>query len=411
MDMTDQYPYRYEPVPPPAPQPAPSAASAAPAPKRRGLLFGLGSAAIAAALVVGGVAVVNSGGSSTVAGSGSITDLRPVTPGGGSPGSGSTTPGTGGTSHRTTARSGIATASQQVGVVTVVSTLKYQQAQSAGTGMVLSSDGEILTNNHVINGATSIVVTVESTGTSYRADVVGTAPTSDVAVLKLRNASGLRQADLAAKANSNDVHVGDTVVGVGNAGGTGNLTAAAGKITALNQSITAADQAGQDPERLTGLIQISAKIIAGDSGGPLYDSVGKIIGIDTAASAVRTTANSSAYAIPIDQAIGIADQIESGVQTASIHQGLPGFLGVGTRPDGGAGALVSGLLDGGPAGAAGITPRSVITAVDGKSVTSPQSLRALLVGHGPGAKVTVTWTDPSGRSQTATVTLATGPAD
>ena len=121
----------------------------------------------------------------------------------------------------------------------IVSVLAYQRAESAGTGMILTSNGEILTNNHVVNGATSITVTVASTGKSYRADVVGTDPTDDVAVIQLRNASGLTTAKVG---DSSGVKVGDAVVGVGNAGGTGTLRASAGAVTALNQSITATDE-------------------------------------------------------------------------------------------------------------------------------------------------------------------------
>jgi S1-C subfamily serine protease len=208
-----------------------------------------------------------------------------------------------------------ATAAQQSGIVTIVSVLGYQNAESAGTGMVLTSDGEILTNNHVVNGATSITVTVESSGESYRAAVVGTDPTDDVAVLQLSNASGLTTANLG---DSADLAVGDAVTGVGNAGGTGTLTAAPGTVTALDQSITATDESGSDPENLTGLIETDAGIAAGDSGGPLYDSAGEIVGMDTAASSSPGDQTASqAYAIPIDDALNIADQIESGVQTAA----------------------------------------------------------------------------------------------
>lgn len=412
MGMTDHYPYPYEPVTPyggyePS---GPAATPAAPS-RRRGLLIGFGSGLLAAALIVGGVALANPA-SSPIAGSGSITRLLPTTPGGSGTGPGGTAPGgsgSSGSSKRSTGNNGAATAAQRAGVVTIVSTLKYQMAQSAGTGMVLSSDGEILTNNHVVNGATSIVVTVPSTGASYRATVVGTSPTSDIAVLKLRGAAGLHKAALAPSAAN--VGVGDTVTGVGNAGGTGSLTAASGRVTALNQSITASDQTGQASERLTGLIQVNAKIISGDSGGPLYDASGTIVGIDTAASVNRGAPTSAAYAIPIEHAVKIATQIESGVRTTSIHIGYPGFLGVSTQVANGAGAGVADLLQGGPAAAAGITPGSVITAVDGTPVASPDALRAVLVAKGPGKRVAVTWSDAHGTTHTATVTLATGPAD
>ena len=145
-----------------------------------------------------------------------------------------------------------ATAAQQVGIVDVNTVLKYQGAQAAGTGMILSSDGEVLTNNHVVDGATSISVTVVSTGKTYTATVVGTDPTDDVAVIQLQHASGLQTAKLG---DSSKVSVGDAVTGVGNAGGTGKLTQASGTVEGLNQSLTATDDNGQNAEQLTGMIE------------------------------------------------------------------------------------------------------------------------------------------------------------
>jgi S1-C subfamily serine protease len=227
-------------------------------------------------------------------------------------------------------------------------------------------------------------------------------------VLQLRNASGLKTANVG---DSSDVSVGDKVVGVGNAGGTGTLQAASGAVTALNQSITATDETGQDGEKLTGLIEINAAIISGDSGGPLYDSSGEIIGMDTAASA-NQTAQTTAYAIPIDSAVKIANQIETGVETTTIHIGLPAFLGVGIGDDTATqGAAVTTLLDGGPAAAAGITDGSVITRVGNTPVTSGAGLKTALQGYAPGKTATITWTDINGVSHTKTVTLGTGPAD
>jgi S1-C subfamily serine protease len=172
-----------------------------------------------------------------------------------------------------------ATAAQQVGVVNVDTVLKYQGARAAGTGMILNAGGEVLTNNHVVDGATSISVSVVSTGRTYTATVVGTDPADDVAVIQLQHASGLQTAKLG---DSSTVAVGEAVTGVGNAGGTGTLTQAAGTVQALNQSLTATDDNGQNAEQLTGMIESNAPIQAGDSGGPLYNSHGEIIGIDTA---------------------------------------------------------------------------------------------------------------------------------
>jgi S1-C subfamily serine protease len=388
--MTSSYPDEnpYAGYPPPPPEPRPDS-------RRR--LFTAGIAALVAGAVIGGLVVAESG-SNTVGGSGSVAQVLPTNPRQQTPGN--INPG------NTSTSVGLATHTQAKGIVTIVSVLKYQRAESAGTGMVLTSDGEILTNNHVVDGATSITVTVTSTGRSYRADVVGTDPSDDIAVLQLRNASDLTTANLG---DSSGVSVGDSIVGVGNAGGTGTLRASNGKVTGLDKSIMATDDNGQSAEKLTGLIQVTAPIISGDSGGPLYDSAGEIIGMDTAASANQRAAQ-TAYAIPIDTAVKIANQIETKIETSKIHIGLPPFLGVALNPQTRS-ATVSSLLPGGPAGQAGITRGSVITAVGGTHVTSAPSLRAALRQYQPGDQATISWTDAAGSRHTATVTLATGPAD
>jgi S1-C subfamily serine protease len=398
-DMTTNYP-QYDPYQPPyggyplppysqyGPPPAP------PPPSKRQRLLTAGLALLLAGGVAGGVAIAVNG-SDTVSGAGSAAIHAPTIPGDMHRSSGTST------------SAALATAAQQQGVVTVVSLLKYQQAESAGTGMVLTSDGEVLTNNHVVQGATKIVVTIASTGKSYRADVVGTDPSDDVAVVQLRNAAGLQTANIG---DSSDVAVGDDIVGVGNAGGTGTLRAAAGTVTALNRSITATDELGRNSEKLTGLIQVHAAIVSGDSGGPLYDADDEVIGMDTAASAHQEV-DSTAYAIPIDAVLAIVDKIESGVQTAKIHIGLPAFLGVSVAGAHGDGALEQGLLSGGPAASAGITDGSVVTAVGGKPVSSPTSLKAVLGQYEPGDRAAVSWTRPDGSHRTVTVTLGPGPAD
>jgi S1-C subfamily serine protease len=296
-----------------------------------------------------------------------------------------------------------ATAAQQVGIVEIDTVLQYQGAQAAGTGMVLTSDGEILTNNHVVEGATSITVTISSTGATYAASVVGTDPTDDVAVLQLADASGLPTAHL----SDAGATVGESVTGVGNAGGTGTLTAAPGTVTALEQSITASDETGADSEQLSGLIETDAAIQAGDSGGPLYGEDGMVIGMDTAASTGGAT---QAYAIPIDDAEAIAAQIVAGVDDSTIHQGLPAFLGVSLQGTAG-GATVAGVVSGAPAADAGITAGDVITSVDGSAIGSADDLSSALATLDPGDHVTVTWTGIDGSQQTTTVTLAAGPAD
>ena len=236
--------------------------------------------------------------------------------------------------------------------------LDYGTAEAAGTGVVLTSVGEVLTNNHVIDGATKITATDVAAGRSYAATVVGTDPTDDVAVLRLSGASGLATARLA---TDTKVAVGDAVTAVGNAAGKGGTpTAATGRVVGLGRDITASDENGTGAERLSGLIQVDAAVQPGDSGGPLYAG-GAVIGIDTAASTsgrgrVATTAatkGSTGFAIPIATATAIADRILGGEQSGTVHQGTPAFLGV-RLPDGATDPTVAGVVRGSPAAAGGL---------------------------------------------------------
>lgn len=304
-------------------------------------------------------------------------------------------------------------------LVDVNVTFGYQDAQGAGTGIVLTSDGEILTNNHVINGATAISVTDVGNGKSYSASVVGYDSTHDIAVLQLKNASGLKTAKIG---DSSKLKVGQSVVAIGNAGGAGGTpSSAGGSITGLNRSITANDDLDGMSERLTGLIETNANIQSGDSGGSLVNTAGKVIGVDTAASNQFSFqgGGGQGYAVPINQAMSIADKIESGHGTSTIHVGPTAFLGVsvtsgsqgpsGFGGSGVAGAPVAGVLDGGAAQTAGIQQGDVITSLGGTTISSSSDLSAALVGHHPGDKVKIGWTDAAGQTHTATVQLRSGP--
>lgn len=304
---------------------------------------------------------------------------------------------------------GQATPAQQVGVVDIDTVLQYQTAEAAGTGMILTSNGEVLTNNHVINGATSIKVTVVSTGKTYNATVVGTDPSDDVAVLQMQGASGLQTAKTG---NSSTVSVGDQVTAVGNAEGAGGTpSAATGTVLATGQTMTATNDNGANPETLTDMIAINADVVSGDSGGPLYAANGSVIGMDTAASTSGSfTGTTTAYAIPINKALSIANQIESGTASSTIHIGLPGFLGVSVM-DSANGATITGVAPGTPAEQAGLAAGDVITAVNGKAVTSAQSLTTMVGSTHPGDQVTITWVDQAGQSHTSTVHLIAGPAN
>jgi S1-C subfamily serine protease len=317
------------------------------------------------------------------------------------------------------------------GLVDIVATDGLAQAESAGTGIVLTSTGEVLTNNHVISGATSLKVTDVGNGRTYTAKVVGYDASHDVAVIQLQGASGLTTASLG---NASSVGAGNSVTALGNAGGKGGTPSiASGTVTALNQSITASDELSGTSEQLTGLIETNAGIQAGDSGGPLVNTYGQVIGMDTAASSQyqfqsQGNAATQAYAIPISTAISIANQIESGSGSSTVHMGATAFLGIGVagsqssgnglghglggqgNGNGSSGAYLQNVEQGSPAANAGLVQGETITSLGGTSVSSFEDIQRVLVKYHPGDSIQITYLDQNGQSHTTTATLATGPA-
>lgn len=294
-------------------------------------------------------------------------------------------------------------------VVDVNTVLGYQNAQAAGTGIVLTSTGEVLTNNHVIEGATQIRVTDVGNGRTYNATVVGTDASDDVAVLQLSDASGLATASLGRSAN---LAVGDAVTAFGNAGGVGGTPSqSSGTVTALDQQVSASDSLSGTSEQLSGMIQTSAALQPGDSGGPLVDSSGRVVGIDTAGSSgFQFQSGSSAnFAIPIDTALQIARQIESGQSSSTVHIGPAAFLGVGLTSAAGGGALVENVVGSSPAAGAGLQAGDVIDSLNGQSVSSPADVASIMETLHPGDRALLGWVDASGQQHTATVQLASGP--
>ena len=361
--------------------------------RRRTMLIAGASAVVAAALTVAGFGAANAFGSTTLT---SAQIAQKVDP----------------------------------GLVDIVTNLGYQQGQAAGTGMVLTSSGEVLTNNHVIRGATQIKATDVGNGRSYTAKVVGYDEKDDVAVLQLQGASGLQTIT----PSSASVSVGDKVVALGNALGKGGTPSkAVGKVTGLGRTITASDEDSSTSEQLSGMIQTNAPIQPGDSGGALVNKAGDIVGMNTAASTgISTTGfqgqsgqgQTQAFAIPISKAERIANQIEAGTASSTVHLGQTAFLGVqvstGSAGFGGLGgngdsttsngALVAGVVSGSAAAQAGLTQGDAITSVAGHPVSSPNGISSTLATYHPGDKITIGWTDQAGQSHTATVTLTTGPA-
>ena len=399
---------------------APTSKTAVPHPLRRRNAFIAGGATIAIALAGGGFALGASAtaletrtSSSVITrpGSGSATEAAPH---GFVPQSRPTTPFGGSRSTFPAAPNAAvaATADEQVGIVTIVSSLYYSnRTKAAGTGIVLSPNGRILTNNHVISGATSIEVTVESSGETYQAKVVGTDATKDIAMLQLVDASGLVVAGIDA---TSVVAPGDGATSIGNAKGTGNLVAASGTVTAIGENITVGNENTGASESLNGLIRIDADVVSGDSGGPLLGADGKVIGVVTAASS--GSANITGYAIPIATAQGIVDQIDSGVESGTVKIGNPAFLGIQLSTPrskshaGSAGAVIGGVIADTPAAVSGLTAGDVITSVNGAAVASGDELSAAIAAHNPGDTVTLAYADAAGASHRIAVALVDGPA-
>jgi S1-C subfamily serine protease len=332
------------------------------------------------------------------------------------------------------------------GLVIINTTLQYNSEVAAGTGMVINAGGLVLTNNHVIDGSTKITATVVSTGKTYPATVVGYDETGDVALIQLQNASGLTTVPIG---NSSAVKVGDAVVALGNTGGQGTITATAGQVTALDQTITASDEGGSiASETLYGMIQTNADVVPGDSGGPLASSAG-VTGMDTAGNDASSQQAAAGFAIPVNTALSVARQIAGGHASSVIAIGYPPFMGIFTgsgsssspqaqqeqqeEQNGGfgssqacytsnadvtvpsaiapvsSGTLILGTICGSPAAQAGMTGGAVITAVNGQAIGSPDDLTGILARFHPGDTISVTWVSPSGQRTTSSLHLAAGP--
>jgi S1-C subfamily serine protease len=447
------------PMPPEPPRP----------PRRRvGLLSYLGVALAAGALGAGTVVALYHPASSSALAPSSSSSAVPVAPAAPAPSS-SPLPSYAGA----TAAEAAILKKVEPGLVIINTTLQYTSEEAAGTGMVISSGGLLLTNNHVIENATKISATVVSTGKTYAVKVVGYDVTGDVALLKMQDASGLHTIPIG---NSSAVKSGDAVVAMGNAEGQSQIVPAAGSITAINQSITASDQGGTvTSESLHGMLETNADIVSGDSGGPLANAAGQVIGMDTAGEdgGFNQQQSSAGFAIPIATALSVVHKISAGDASSTIVIGYPPFIGVyigqgtnsspqaqaeqqegsggsgfggsgnggsgnggfggsgsGSSGSGGSqscytsnatltvpstiasvssGTLVIGTICGSPAASAGLTAGSVITSVNGQPIGSPQSMVTIMSKYKPGATVSLTWVTPSGQRKTGNMTLTAGP--
>ncbi|MGD0704628.1 MAG: trypsin-like peptidase domain-containing protein [Trebonia sp.] len=371
------------------------------------------------------------------------------------PGKSASSPADGSTATSAAAREARSLADEAIyarvepSVVDVTATLRYDDETASGTGFFISSRaGLVLTNNHVIRNATSVTVTIPATNQTYQAQIIGADVSTDIAVLRITPPAGTMSAPIGDSATA---AVGSTVVAIGNRAGAGGAPVpAAGVISAVGATIQAADGSSGFTETLHGMLQTTARIQPGDSGGPLANADGAVIGVDTAAG---TSGNRAGYAIPINVAMAAERQISLGRAAAGITLGVGGFLGViipattaaspraqaaeerslGTDTAGSApqigclhtetgagvpdsvapvnsGALVDGVLCGTGAEAAGISAGDVIITADGRAVSSPDGLTSIVSACRPGSVVEITWVSPAGATRASLVRLDSAPA-
>lgn len=284
-------------------------------------------------------------------------------------------------------------------------------SEGAGTGIIVSADGYILTNRHVVQDARTLEI-INSEGERYSdVTLVGSDPLNDIAILKIKGAKDLPAAELG---DSGTVRVGQRVIAIGNSLGQYQNTVTSGIISGLGRPVTAAtDELGMNVESLTDLLQTDAAINPGNSGGPLINMAGQVIGINTA---IVSDAQSVGFAIPINAARGIIRGVLAngtiqkaylGVQFVAITPDIRAELNLSERN----GALVksgtsgqAAVISGGPADKAGIREGDIITKVDERVIGEQGGLGSLIAEFLPGEKVTLTIIR-DGKTQEVSVTL------
>ncbi|HEY3260281.1 MAG TPA: trypsin-like peptidase domain-containing protein, partial [Pseudonocardiaceae bacterium] len=253
------------------------------------------------------------------------------------------------------------------------------------SGVILSADGLILTNNHVVEGAANggQLTVVFNDGRRASASIVGRDPSADIAVIKATGVSGLTPAELG---RSDDLAVGQDVIAVGSPLGLSG-TVTTGIISALNRPVLTGGE-GSGQATVLDAIQTDAAINPGNSGGPLVDTQGRVIGINSAIATISGGGNQSGsiglgFAIPIDQVRRIADElVQKGKSTQAV-------LGVGINDAAQGGAQIAKVDPGGPADQAGIKVGDVVTKIDGRLIQDGDALVAAIRSHAPGDKVTL----------------------
>ncbi len=284
--------------------------------------------------------------------------------------------------------------------------------QGAGTGIIISEDGYILTNKHVVNGTDKVDV-VLADGTSYEGvDVVGTDPVNDIAFLKINGASGLKAAKIG---DSAEMEVGEKVIAIGNALGQYQTSVTLGIISGLGRPLIAGSEAGGDAERLTNLLQTDAAINPGNSGGPLVNLDGEVVGINTA---IDQEAQGIGFAIPINDAKGL---IESVTKTGELARAFLGVTHIGITAEVAKeynlpvkrGAYIvsdqgDAVVPGSPAAKAGLKAGDIIVRVANVKIDETHPLLSAISVHVPEDRVSITYLR-DGKEKTVETTLAEYP--
>ena len=286
-----------------------------------------------------------------------------------------------------------------VSIVTSTKTTNYfgmdYSGTAAGTGIIATSDGYVITNKHVINGASKVTVILDD-GTSYEnVEVVAVDPLNDIAYLKIKDVSDLNAATLG---DSKTINIGQQVIAIGNALGEYQNSVTAGIISGTGRDVTASDSSGRNAETLSDMIQTDAAINSGNSGGPLVNAAGEVIGVNTATSA---TAENMGFAIPISSVKGMLKQL---TETGSAKRTYLGVYATAITPEVAkannlpvtSGAYLyspssyTSIVKDSPAAKAGLKDKDIITAVNGTKVGAAGSLSNLIGEYKPGDTVQLT---------------------
>jgi serine protease Do len=286
-----------------------------------------------------------------------------------------------------------------------------EERQGEGSGVIISKDGTILTNHHVVEGAVEVKVEFASGGEALTGTVLGSDAEHDVAVVEV-DADDLDPIEVG---RSGELRLGDSVVALGYPLGLGGPTITQGIVSGLDRSIDVGDPNAGTSESLEGVLQTDAAINPGNSGGPLINSAGQLVGINTAAAS-PSSAENIGFSTAIDEVLPVVEDIMDspstggawlGVQIATVDS-PEAAAELGVDPDV-RGAYVAGVVSGGPAEEAGLEQDSVITSLDGAEISSAEDLTDALVDLSPGDEVDITATTPSGTSSEIKVRLGQAP--